>query len=60
MKKSFFYIAKVTDNHDEDGLDRIKITTQMNEETVSYWLPYLLPISGNDENPIPFPAIGNK
>lgn len=47
MKKSFFYIAKVTDNHDEDGLDRIKITTQMNEETVSYWLPYLLPIAGN-------------
>ena len=36
MKKSFFYIAKVTDNHDEDGLDRIKITTQMNEETVSF------------------------
>ena len=41
MNKSFFYVAKVTDNQDEDGLNRIKITTQLNEETVSYWIPYV-------------------
>ena len=27
MNKSFFYVAKVTDNQDEDGLNRIKITS---------------------------------
>jgi uncharacterized protein involved in type VI secretion and phage assembly len=46
MNKSFFYVAKVTDNQDEDGLNRIKITTQLNEETVSYWIPYLSSMAG--------------
>jgi uncharacterized protein involved in type VI secretion and phage assembly len=47
MKGSYFYIAKVTDNQDEEGLNRIKITTQFTEETVSMWVPYLSAAAGN-------------
>lgn len=47
MQGSYFYIAKVTDNQDEDGLNRIKVTTQYKEEAVSYWLPYLSASAGN-------------
>lgn len=46
MRGAYFYIAKVTDNQDEDGLNRIKVTTQYKEEAVSYWLPYLSASAG--------------
>ena len=38
---SYFYVAKVTDNKDEDNLNRVKVTTHLKEDTVSYWVPYL-------------------
>jgi uncharacterized protein involved in type VI secretion and phage assembly len=47
MGKSYFYVAKVTDNQDEEGLNRIKVTTQYKEEAVSFWIPYLSSVAGN-------------
>lgn len=47
MNNSYFYIAKVTDNKDEEGLNRVKITAQLKEETVSFWVPYLSASAGN-------------
>ncbi len=47
MNGSYFYIAKVTDNKDEDGLNRIKITAKLNDEVVSFWVPYLSAAAGN-------------
>lgn len=47
MNDSYFYIAKVTDNKDEDGLNRIKITAKLKEEVVSFWVPYLSCAAGN-------------
>lgn len=60
MDKSFFYVAKVTENQDEEGLNRIKITTQLNEETVSYWVPYLSAVAGEEIGFSSLPDIDNQ
>lgn len=46
MKGSYFYIGKVTDNQDEEKLNRVKITTQLHDESVSFWVPYLSASAG--------------
>lgn len=47
MNGSYFYVAKVTDNQDEEKLNRVKVTVPLAEESVSYWLPYLSAAAGN-------------
>lgn len=47
MQSSYFYIAKVTDNQDEDKLNRVKVTTQLKDESVSFWLPCLTAMAGD-------------
>lgn len=47
MQDAFFYIAKVTDNQDKDNLNRVKVTTMLKEESVSYWIPYLTAKAGD-------------
>ena len=34
-------MAKVSDNKDEDGLGRIRVTYTNEDEVVSNWIPYL-------------------
>lgn len=60
MQNSYFYVAKVTDNQDEEGLNRVKVTTQMNEQTVSYWLPYLTAAAGNGTGFTSLPDIDDQ
>lgn len=47
MQESYFYVGKVTDNQDTEGLHRIKISAQLEGESVSAWLPYLSAAAGN-------------
>ena len=60
MQNSYFYIAKVTDNKDEDGLNRVKVTTQLKEESVSYWLPCLTGMAGNGTGFTSLPDIDDQ
>ena len=45
--KNLFFMAKVSDNKDPDGLNRIRITFTNEEEVVSNWVPYVSPMTGD-------------
>ena len=42
-----FFMAKVSDNQDPDGFDRIKVTFTNEEEVVSSWVPYMTSLAGD-------------
>jgi len=46
MNGNLFFLAKVSDNKDPDGFNRIKVTFFNEEEVVSNWIPYMSPIGG--------------
>jgi phage baseplate assembly protein gpV len=41
MTGNLFFMAKVSDNKDEDGLGRIRVTYTNEDEVVSNWIPYM-------------------
>ncbi|MCR5253521.1 MAG: phage baseplate assembly protein V [Treponema sp.] len=41
------FMAKVSDNKDPDGLNRIRITFTDEDEVVSNWVPYVSPLTGD-------------
>jgi uncharacterized protein involved in type VI secretion and phage assembly len=43
-----FYWGKVTDNEDPDGLHRVKVSKQGEEENVTDWLPVVTSYAGAD------------
>lgn len=47
MFTKYFY-GKVTDNQDPDSLNRVKVTILGEKETVSNWLPVIMPFAGPD------------
>ena len=46
--ESNFFLAKVSDNQDPDGFNRIKITFNNEGEVVSSWCPYLSSVAGEE------------
>ncbi len=47
MQNNLFFMAKVSDNQDEDKLGRIKVTFTNENEVVSDWIPYLSSVTGD-------------
>jgi len=45
---SHFYWARVTDNVDPDGLQRVKVAKNGEDDGISGWVPVLTPYGGND------------
>jgi uncharacterized protein involved in type VI secretion and phage assembly len=43
-----FYWAKLTDNADPDGLNRVKVTKEGENESVTDWIPVLTPYGSAD------------
>jgi uncharacterized protein involved in type VI secretion and phage assembly len=43
-----FYWAKLTDNADPDGLHRVKVTKEGENESVTDWIPVLTPYGSSD------------
>lgn len=41
------FMARVSDNRDPDGLNRIKVTYTNEGEAVSHWIPYLSSLAGD-------------
>ena len=41
MKMPYAYTGTVTDNQDEDKMNRVKVSAQLEGESVSFWLPCL-------------------
>lgn len=54
------FCAKVSDNKDPDGFNRIKITFTNEEEVVSDWVPYMTPIGGADIGMSALPDIDDQ
>lgn len=54
----YAYIGTVTDNQDEDGLNRVRVSAQLEEETVSFWLPCLTAAAGDGTGFSVLPDIG--
>lgn len=48
MERKEIFLAKVSDNQDPDGFNRIKITFTEEEEVVSCWVPVMSPVAGID------------
>lgn len=47
MLDNLFFMAKVSDNQDEDKLGRIRITYTNENEVVTSWVPYLSSLTGD-------------
>lgn len=47
MQTPYFYTGTVTDNQDEEGLNRVKVSAQLEGESMTFWLPYLSAAAGN-------------
>lgn len=54
------FVAKVSDNKDTDGLNRIKITYTNEEEVVSNWIPYLTPLAGQSTGFSALPEVDDQ
>lgn len=47
MSENLFFMAKVSDNKDEDGLGRIRVTYSDENEVVTSWVPYMSSLAGD-------------
>lgn len=47
MFENHFFLAKVSDNKDPDGLNRINVTYQNENEVVTNWIPYMTSFAGD-------------
>jgi uncharacterized protein involved in type VI secretion and phage assembly len=45
---SRFFLGKVTDNHDPDGLNRVRVSKKAEEDGVTDWVPVVTPYGGED------------
>ena len=54
----YAYTGTVTDNKDEDGLNRVKVSAQLEGESVSFWLPCLTAAAGNGTGFSALPDVG--
>ncbi len=48
MSENLFFFAQVSDNKDPDGLNRIKVVYQSQNESVTAWIPYLTSLAGEE------------
>ena len=46
MFENNIFLAKVSDNKDPDGLNRIRVTYQNENEVVTNWIPYMTSFAG--------------
>ena len=58
MQMPYAYTGTVTDNKDEDGLNRVKVSAQLEGESVSFWLPCLTAAAGNGTGFSALPDVG--
>lgn len=58
MQMPYVYTGTVTDNQDEDGLNRVKVSAQLEGESVSFWLPCLTAVAGDGTGFSVLPDIG--
>ena len=58
MKMPYAYTGTVTDNQDEDKMNRVKVSAQLEGESVSYWLPCLTAAAGDGTGFSALPDIG--
>ena len=59
MSKKIF-IAKVSDNQDPDNLNRVKVTFQQEQETVTCWAPITFPTTGDNSGFICLPDVDDQ
>jgi len=57
---SYMQFAKVSDNADPEGLNRVKVTSLLEEESISGWLPVLSPCGGEDAGLSFLPDVGDQ
>jgi uncharacterized protein involved in type VI secretion and phage assembly len=58
MFQHYFY-ATVSDNKDPDGLNRVRVTMLGKPESVSDWIPVVMPFAGPGEGVSMIPGVGD-
>jgi len=58
--KPFFQWAVVTDNADPDGLQRVKIAAEDEDESMSEWIPIITPYGSTDMGLSFLPEVGDE
>jgi uncharacterized protein involved in type VI secretion and phage assembly len=56
----FFYLAKVTDNQDPQGLGRVRVSRMGDEESATDWIPVLTPCAGDGYGVFLLPETGDQ
>ena len=54
------FLARVSDNQDPDGFNRIKVTFTNENEVVSDWIPFMSSLAGNGTGITSLPDVDNQ